>query len=176
MCNVHGLACWFDVLFDGSVQPRWLSTAPGQPTTHWSVLLQPCSSLGSAAPTPCMHVQLRAAQSGECCGKHGQNSSTAKDSNAMAASGMQSIASRCALGKHALEPESACSMWCSCSCHVIVVPCGTAAARCQVRPSILIMSCPRAMCHKPVSPSRHHRSSSCLRRSSSILPVQWQHY
>ena len=34
-CPVHGVACWFDVLFDGSVQPRWLTTAPGQPTTHW---------------------------------------------------------------------------------------------------------------------------------------------
>ncbi len=32
---MHGIACWFDVLFDGSVQPRWLTTAPGQPTTHW---------------------------------------------------------------------------------------------------------------------------------------------
>ncbi|KAL6777644.1 PRMT4 [Auxenochlorella protothecoides x Auxenochlorella symbiontica] len=32
---VHGLACWFDVLFEGSQAPRWLSTAPGLPTTHW---------------------------------------------------------------------------------------------------------------------------------------------
>lgn len=32
---VHGIATWFDVLFDGSVAPRWLSTAPGMPTTHW---------------------------------------------------------------------------------------------------------------------------------------------
>ena len=32
---VHGIACWFDVLFDGSTTQRWLSTAPGQPTTHW---------------------------------------------------------------------------------------------------------------------------------------------
>ena len=32
---VHGIACWFDVLFDGSSVQRWLSTAPGQPTTHW---------------------------------------------------------------------------------------------------------------------------------------------
>ena len=38
-CRVHGLACWFDILFDGSVQPRWLTTAPGQPTTHWSAPL-----------------------------------------------------------------------------------------------------------------------------------------
>lgn len=34
-CVVHGIACWFDVLFDGSSVQRWLSTAPGQPTTHW---------------------------------------------------------------------------------------------------------------------------------------------
>lgn len=34
-CTVHGLACWFDVLFAGSQRPVWLSTAPGQPTTHW---------------------------------------------------------------------------------------------------------------------------------------------
>ena len=32
---MHGIACWFDVLFDGSSVQRWLSTAPGQPTTHW---------------------------------------------------------------------------------------------------------------------------------------------
>ncbi|KAH7513362.1 hypothetical protein FEM48_Zijuj12G0192000 [Ziziphus jujuba var. spinosa] len=37
--RVHGLACWFDVLFNGSypsntVQRR-LTTAPGAPTTHW---------------------------------------------------------------------------------------------------------------------------------------------
>uniref|UniRef100_A0A061S8C2 type I protein arginine methyltransferase n=2 Tax=Tetraselmis sp. GSL018 TaxID=582737 RepID=A0A061S8C2_9CHLO len=34
-CFVHGIACWFDVLFDGSTMKRWLTTAPGQPTTHW---------------------------------------------------------------------------------------------------------------------------------------------
>ena len=33
--SAHGVAVWWDVLFDGSVAPRWLSTAPGQPTTHW---------------------------------------------------------------------------------------------------------------------------------------------
>jgi hypothetical protein len=36
--NVHGVACWFDVLFDGSSSQRWLSTAPGVPTTHWCAL------------------------------------------------------------------------------------------------------------------------------------------
>lgn len=48
--RVHGLACWFDVLFDGSTSQRWLSTAPGQPTTHWyqlrCVLPQPLYVLG----------------------------------------------------------------------------------------------------------------------------------
>mmetsp|Transcript_39558 Transcript_39558/g.101136 ORF Transcript_39558/g.101136 Transcript_39558/m.101136 type:complete len:360 (+) Transcript_39558:375-1454(+) len=34
-CLVHGIACWFDVLFDGSTMKCWLTTAPGQPTTHW---------------------------------------------------------------------------------------------------------------------------------------------
>ena len=48
-CEVHGVAAWFDVLFDGSgsgdasspppssssSRQRWLSTAPGLPTTHW---------------------------------------------------------------------------------------------------------------------------------------------
>jgi hypothetical protein len=32
---VHGVASWFDVLFDGSQTQRWLSTAPGLPITHW---------------------------------------------------------------------------------------------------------------------------------------------
>jgi hypothetical protein len=33
--TVHGVASWFDVLFNGSAAQRWLSTAPGLPTTHW---------------------------------------------------------------------------------------------------------------------------------------------
>ncbi|GMP68455.1 hypothetical protein CsSME_00028077 [Camellia sinensis var. sinensis] len=33
--RIHGLACWFDVLLDGSTVQRWLSTAPGASTTHW---------------------------------------------------------------------------------------------------------------------------------------------
>eukprot|EP00884_Botryococcus_braunii_P002684 jgi/Botrbrau1/12416/Bobra.0229s0012.1 len=33
--RVHGLACWFDVQFKGTLEETWLSTAPGQPTTHW---------------------------------------------------------------------------------------------------------------------------------------------
>eukprot|EP00775_Hariotina_reticulata_P011763 gene11763-11908_t len=34
-CTLHGIACWFDVLFNGTSSQRWLSTAPGLPTTHW---------------------------------------------------------------------------------------------------------------------------------------------
>jgi hypothetical protein len=34
-CTLHGVACWFDVLFNGTTSQRWLSTAPGLPTTHW---------------------------------------------------------------------------------------------------------------------------------------------
>ena len=33
--NIHGLACWFDVAFEGSSDTRHLSTAPGLPVTHW---------------------------------------------------------------------------------------------------------------------------------------------
>ncbi|KAF4528665.1 hypothetical protein B566_EDAN017540 [Ephemera danica] len=33
--TVHGLAFWFDVAFQGSVQTVWLSTAPTEPLTHW---------------------------------------------------------------------------------------------------------------------------------------------
>lgn len=33
--TVHGLAFWFDVLFQGSTVPVWLSTAPQEPLTHW---------------------------------------------------------------------------------------------------------------------------------------------
>ncbi|KAH7434368.1 hypothetical protein KP509_06G014400 [Ceratopteris richardii] len=42
--RVHGLACWFDVLFNGSAVPRWLTTAPGAPTTHWYQLRCVCHS------------------------------------------------------------------------------------------------------------------------------------
>jgi type I protein arginine methyltransferase len=34
-CTVHGIASWFDVLFDGSTVQRYLSTSPGLPVTHW---------------------------------------------------------------------------------------------------------------------------------------------
>ena len=33
---MHGLGCWFDTNFDGSVERVVLSTAPTQPGTHWS--------------------------------------------------------------------------------------------------------------------------------------------
>ena len=29
------MAAWFDVLFAGTRATRWLTTAPGLPTTHW---------------------------------------------------------------------------------------------------------------------------------------------
>eukprot|EP01102_Stenamoeba_stenopodia_P018308 TRINITY_DN668_c0_g1_i4.p1 TRINITY_DN668_c0_g1~~TRINITY_DN668_c0_g1_i4.p1 ORF type:complete len:475 (-),score=84.75 TRINITY_DN668_c0_g1_i4:1118-2542(-) len=32
---LHGVVCWFDVLFDGSRNKIWLTTAPGSPPTHW---------------------------------------------------------------------------------------------------------------------------------------------
>ncbi|CAF3627482.1 unnamed protein product [Rotaria sordida] len=32
---VHGLAFWFDILFDGTSSQVWLSTSPTQPLTHW---------------------------------------------------------------------------------------------------------------------------------------------
>ena len=31
----HGLALWFDVLFDGATAKHVLSTAPTEPATHW---------------------------------------------------------------------------------------------------------------------------------------------
>eukprot|EP01026_Neomeris_dumetosa_P072235 TRINITY_DN7348_c0_g2_i5.p1 TRINITY_DN7348_c0_g2~~TRINITY_DN7348_c0_g2_i5.p1 ORF type:complete len:548 (-),score=57.70 TRINITY_DN7348_c0_g2_i5:307-1950(-) len=34
-CVVHGIASWFDVLFQGSVYTKVLSTAPGLAPTHW---------------------------------------------------------------------------------------------------------------------------------------------
>lgn len=34
-CTIHGIATWFDVLFDGTAVQRYLSTSPGLPLTHW---------------------------------------------------------------------------------------------------------------------------------------------
>ena len=51
--TVHGVATWFDVLFNGSQEQRWLSTAPGLPTTHWfqlrCVLARPLVALEAGA-------------------------------------------------------------------------------------------------------------------------------
>ena len=55
-CVVHGIACWFDVLFDGSTSQRWLSTAPGQPTTHWYAFCPSLLQLDPAFVSPgCQH-------------------------------------------------------------------------------------------------------------------------
>ncbi|GBF88352.1 histone-arginine methyltransferase-like [Raphidocelis subcapitata] len=58
--TVHGVATWFDVLFNGSAVQRWLSTAPGLPTTHWfqlrCVLAQPLAVL---APNTVLRGSMR---------------------------------------------------------------------------------------------------------------------
>ncbi|KAG2721470.1 hypothetical protein I3760_02G083500 [Carya illinoinensis] len=65
--RVHGLACWFDVLFDGSTVPRWLTTAPGAPTTHWyqlrCVLSQPIYVMAGQEITGRLHMTAHNAQS-----------------------------------------------------------------------------------------------------------------
>ena len=38
---VHGLACWFDVEFNGSTDQRTLTTSPDQPRTHWYQTILP---------------------------------------------------------------------------------------------------------------------------------------
>jgi hypothetical protein len=38
---VHGLACWFDVEFNGSTDQRTLSTSPDLPRTHWYQTILP---------------------------------------------------------------------------------------------------------------------------------------
>ncbi|KAJ0234125.1 histone-arginine methyltransferase 1.3 [Hirschfeldia incana] len=68
MCTrVHGLACWFDVLFDGSTVQRWLTTAPGAPTTHWyqirCVLAQPIYVMAGQEITGRLHLIAHSAQS-----------------------------------------------------------------------------------------------------------------
>ncbi|KAL9237698.1 hypothetical protein vseg_012218 [Gypsophila vaccaria] len=58
--RVHGLACWFDVLFNGSSVQRWLTTAPGSPTTHWyqlrCVLSQPIYVVAGQEITGRLHM------------------------------------------------------------------------------------------------------------------------
>ncbi|XP_057956907.1 probable histone-arginine methyltransferase 1.4 [Malania oleifera] len=65
--RVHGLACWFDVLFNGSTVQRWLSTAPGSPTTHWyqlrCVLCQPLYVMAGQEITGELHMIAHSAQS-----------------------------------------------------------------------------------------------------------------
>ncbi|XP_020220631.1 probable histone-arginine methyltransferase 1.3 [Cajanus cajan] len=65
--RLHGLACWFDVLFNGSTARRWLTTAPGSPTTHWyqlrCVLTQPIYVVAGQEITGRMHLIAHTAQS-----------------------------------------------------------------------------------------------------------------
>lgn len=65
--RVHGLACWFDVLFNGSTVQRWLTTAPGSPTTHWyqlrCVLAQPLYVMAGQEITGRLHLVAHSAQS-----------------------------------------------------------------------------------------------------------------
>ncbi|XVF62587.1 hypothetical protein PTKIN_Ptkin09bG0020400 [Pterospermum kingtungense] len=65
--RVHGLACWFDVLFNGSTVQRWLTTAPGAPTTHWyqirCVLSQPIYVMAGQEITGRLHMVAHNAQS-----------------------------------------------------------------------------------------------------------------
>ncbi|CAL5084811.1 unnamed protein product [Urochloa decumbens] len=65
--RVHGLACWFDVLFNGSTVQRWLTTAPGSPTTHWyqlrCVLSQPLYVMAGQEITGRLHLVAHSAQS-----------------------------------------------------------------------------------------------------------------
>ncbi|KAB1213993.1 putative histone-arginine methyltransferase 1.3 [Morella rubra] len=64
--RVHGLACWFDVLFNGSTVQRWLTTAPGAPTTHWyqlrCVLSQPIYVMAGQEITGRLHMIAHNAQ------------------------------------------------------------------------------------------------------------------
>ncbi|KAF8387842.1 hypothetical protein HHK36_026503 [Tetracentron sinense] len=65
--RVHGLACWFDVWFNGSTVQRWLTTAPGAPTTHWyqlrCVLSQPLYVMAGQEITGRLHMVAHNAQS-----------------------------------------------------------------------------------------------------------------
>ncbi|XP_078439750.1 protein arginine methyltransferase 4B isoform X2 [Wolffia australiana] len=65
--RVHGLACWFDVLFNGSSVQRWLTTAPGAPTTHWyqlrCMLSQPLYAMAGQEITGQLRMVAHNAQS-----------------------------------------------------------------------------------------------------------------
>ncbi|XP_010914428.1 probable histone-arginine methyltransferase CARM1 [Elaeis guineensis] len=64
---LHGLACWFDVLFNGSSVQSWLNTAPGAPTTHWYQLLcvlpQPMYVMAEQEITGHLHLVAHHGQS-----------------------------------------------------------------------------------------------------------------
>lgn len=65
--RIHGLACWFDVLFNGSSVQRWLTTAPGAPTTHWyqlrCVLSQPLYVMAGQHITGNLNMVAHSSQS-----------------------------------------------------------------------------------------------------------------
>ncbi|KAL1807363.1 hypothetical protein ACET3Z_024353 [Daucus carota] len=65
--RIHRLACWFDVLFDGSTVQRWLTTAPGAPTTHCyqlrCVLSQPFFVMPGQEVVGHLHMIAYSAQS-----------------------------------------------------------------------------------------------------------------
>ncbi|XP_022748808.1 probable histone-arginine methyltransferase CARM1 [Durio zibethinus] len=65
--RVHGMACWFDVLFNGSIVQRWLTSAPGAPTTLWyqirCVVSQPIYVMAGQEITGRLHVIAHNAQS-----------------------------------------------------------------------------------------------------------------
>lgn len=67
-CTLHGVATWFDVLFNGTTSQRWLSTAPGLPATHWfqlrCVLQQPLVLLTpNSRVSGCLHLVAHERQS-----------------------------------------------------------------------------------------------------------------
>jgi hypothetical protein len=66
-CVVHGIAAWFDVFFNGTTNPLWLSTAPGQPVTHWyqirCVLKSPLYVLGPCQLTGSLRLVAHNRQS-----------------------------------------------------------------------------------------------------------------
>ncbi|CAL5219667.1 g1550 [Coccomyxa viridis] len=65
--NIHGLACWFDVDFQGSADTRQLSTAPGSPVTHWfqlrCVMTQPLTVFPGAEVFGTLKLVAHARQS-----------------------------------------------------------------------------------------------------------------
>lgn len=66
-CMVHGVACWFDIFFDGSTRGEWLTTAPGCSTTHWfqlrCVLPQPMSAVHGTKMIGSLRLKAHSKQS-----------------------------------------------------------------------------------------------------------------